>query len=270
MTRNRVLESLLSSPKGLIMKLSARLIAALCLLPLAASPVRAAEKTLTLASTDWCPYVCSADPAHPGIVTEFLTELLARQGVSLKVEHYPWSRAIYLANKGTLDGLLTASPGEAPGLLLSSQPTWTYQVCFLTRSDSHWEFLDFSSLSAVTLGYVQGYGYGQALDRYLADPANAGRVRPISGNQVIGRLIGMLRAGHVDTIAEDRLVAGWALRGQDQLREAGCLAAQPFYLALAPNRAEHAQLLDQLETALANPANQLRLSELASSYLRLR
>ena len=90
---------------------------------LVGKPVLAADKSLTLASTDWCPYVCPAEEPRPGIVAEYLTELLARQGVTLKVEHYPWSRAVYLASRGSVDGLLTAAPGEAPGMLFSKQPT---------------------------------------------------------------------------------------------------------------------------------------------------
>lgn len=239
---------------------------ALSLLLGSASSV-AGDSTLTLASTDWCPYVCQGSAQRPGIITEYLTELLARQGISLKVEHYPWSRAIYLAEKGTLDGLLTAAPGEAPGLLLSRQPTWTYQVCFFTRQSSHWRYASIASLPDIRLGYMQGYGYGEPLDSYLAEPASADRLQAVSGNQVIGRLTGMLRAGHVDSIVEDRLVVGWALRGEAPLREAGCLPAQPFYLALNPGKPGHAQWLQQLESALADPANQARLDELAARYL---
>lgn len=235
---------------------------------LAGAPVLAAGNSLTLASTDWCPYVCSADAQRPGIVTEYLTELLARQGVALKVEHYPWSRAVYLASRGSVDGLLTAAPGEAPGMLFAQQPTWTYQVCFFTRTDSPWLFHDTASLRGRSLAYMQGYAYGPALDRYLSDPANAAGMRPISGNQVTDRLIAMLRAGRVDSIVEDRLVMGWSLRGQPPLREAGCMAPQPFYLALTPGHAANARLLVQLESALADPQNQARLSELAGQYLQ--
>lgn len=252
------------------MKFSALRISTLCLLLLAGRCAVAGDTLLTLASTDWCPYVCPQDPAHPGVVTEYLSELLARQGVTLKVEYYPWSRAVYLARKGEVDGLLTASPGEAPGLLLSAEPTWTYQVCFFTRRDSQWLYQDITSLSGMTLGFMQGYGYGEPLDRYLADPVHSGGLRPISGNQVIGRLIGMLRAGHVDSIVEDRLVVGWALRGQPPLREAGCMSAQPFYLALTSGNAAHAQIMNRLQTALADPVSQARLAELASNYLNLR
>jgi hypothetical protein len=79
----------------------------------------------------------------------------------------------------------------------------------------------------------------------------------------------MLRAGRVQSIVEDRLVMGWSLRGQPPLREAGCMPEQPFYLALTPGNVANERLLLELETALADPANQLRLSELAESYLQL-
>jgi len=82
-------------------------------------------KQINLAATDWCPYACE-HPADqkPGIVHEYLTQLFAAQGITLNIQFFPWSRAIEEANKGRVDGLLTAVYAEAPDLILPTRLPW--------------------------------------------------------------------------------------------------------------------------------------------------
>ena len=77
-------------------------------------------KSITLASTDWCPYVCDNQPQKPGIIYEYLTHVLKDKGIELKVEFNAWHESVNKARIGQVDGLLTATPEEAPELIFTN------------------------------------------------------------------------------------------------------------------------------------------------------
>lgn len=197
-----------------------------------------AQDKITLGTTQWCPYTCDYQGNEHGIVGDIFIKTLRRHNISLSIEHYPWSRAITLANENKIDGLLTATPEESKNLIFSSSPLGHYQMCFYTKNNNAWQFKKSLNLKENKLGVIQNYGYGEPLDSYLKVQKQR-NLYEISGANSIERLIKLLTSNRVDIIIEDQRVFEWALSKTPQLnlqdfRKAGCLPKQFFYLALSP------------------------------------
>lgn len=220
------------------------------------------KKLLTLATTSWCPYTCKNSEQEYGFIGKYINTLLLRQGVAVKIESFPWSRAIKLAEQGKVDGLLTAIHSEAPFLIFTENPISTYQVCFYTLMTNQWSFDGASLNHNQTLGVIQDYGYGEPLDSFIEKQNN---VLQIAGNNSSKRLLDMLSKGRVSIIAEDKLVLNWVAKREHidltKIRNAGCLPENPFYLALTKKEA-HEELLIVLNKLFAEPKNILLLNDL--------
>lgn len=211
-----------------------------------------AKNTLTLASTNWCPYTCDFNDNKYGLVGEILQNSLLALGIGLKIEYYPWSRAIQLANQNKVDGLLTATLEEAPNLIFSKSPIGSYQMCFYINDTNTWIYQSNIDLGSNKLAVIQDYGYGEPLDSYIN--ANKNRnIISISGENSASRLIKLLQLGRADIIVEDPKVLRWTANTNNldisHIKEVGCLSEQPFYLALSPNE-KNVELMIELNAAL--------------------
>lgn len=211
-----------------------------------------AQKTLVLATTHWCPYTCDFNGNKHGLVGEILTTSLLAQGISLKIEYYPWSRAIQLANLNKVDGLLTATKEESPDLIFSESPIGSYQMCFYTKPTNTWVYQSDLNLGTNKLAIVQDYGYGEPLDTYI-DENKHGNLLKISGDDSTKRLIKILQMNRADIIIEDSKVVQWSMMKNNvdstNIQKAGCLNEQPFYLALSQTESNR-QLIKDLNASL--------------------
>ncbi|WP_049722992.1 substrate-binding periplasmic protein [Gilvimarinus polysaccharolyticus] len=214
--------------------------------------------TIHLTLTDWCPYTCANQPTMPGIVVEYVTELLARENITLKLTFLPWSRAVAEAQRGTFDGLLTAAIDEAPNMSFTRAPISYYQDCMYTKPSSEWQYTGLESLADKRLGVVQGYGYTELINRYIAG-ANESQVVALRGANSTSRLWDMLLLGRFDIFLAERRAVLWHAQVQQRnaatLRQASCMPLQPFYLALYPGRDYTAELLTRLDNAFADEKN---------------
>ena len=231
-------------------------------LPVTASP-------LVLGAADWCPYSCP-DAERPGIVTEYLTWLLAKRDIQLQVEVIPWSRAIAAARNGQMDGLLTLVPSEAPDVPMTSVPTMNHQNCFYTRPDDLWQFTGAENFSTIRLGAITDYGYGAPLDTYIQHhQTDRQKLQLLSGSNPDMRLFSMLNSRRIDAYVSDSYVNQWQLKQQNidhQVREAGCLQAIPFYLGISRKHPQMNELIKWLNAELSRPENIRYRQEIEKKY----
>lgn len=241
-----------------------------------AQPVKNLPTQLTLAATDWCPFSCvpSNSPKQPGIISEYLDQLLQQHNISLNIKFLPWSRALVEANNGSVDGLLTVVPEESNHLLLPKTPTAYYTDCFFVRPNEIWRYGDHRSLDQVNIAYVQDYGYNEPLHSHIRSADNTARVFEVSGADPGRRMVQLVLAGRADAMVEERLVAAWAQKqatkklGQPHsLKAAGCLNSNPFYLAISPDLPASKELLQLFDRILKQPENLQLLRKITQSYL---
>jgi polar amino acid transport system substrate-binding protein len=217
-------------------------------------------KTITLATTNWCPYACQQNKSAPGMVYEYIQYIGANHGYTIDIAFFPWARAIKSVESGLLHGLLTAIPSEAPSLKFTTTPTMNYEVCFFIRSEQEWRYKDLSSLADMRLGAITDYGYGEPIDGYISNQKNSDKVVMLTGNEGISRLVALLEKGRLDTFIDDKNVVVWNVKHQNRYRrnlikDAGCLSSEPFYLALNPKFAWADEFLTLLNESFRNQQN---------------
>lgn len=225
-----------------------------------------AQTTLTLATTHWCPYTCIDEGIESNIIGEYVSRLLAKHNVMLKIEMSPWSRAIKLAKTGHVDGLLTATHSEAPTLNFTQSPIAHFQVCFYTHKNSPWRYDQPMNLQRFTLGIIQDYGYSEEIDHFIVQNAESEQIIALTGSQNTPRLLNMLIKERVDIIVEDKLVINWQANKNNldlsTIVNAGCTKPKPFYLALNKFKKSNQNIINILNKEFTNATNQQKLQNL--------
>ena len=209
-----------------------------------------------------------------GIVQEYVTYILKKNNLKAVISTYPWSRAIQLANEGIFaHGLLTAVPSEAPDFLLTKTPIMTYQVCFFSYDEFNWQYQNPTDLNELQgrLGVIADYGYGGPLDRFIAAPENINKIHFAKGGNATDQLLRMLLVNRITVMAEDKNIIAWHFtehdKGKPEPKNIGCLAEQPFFLALNPNLPWSRSLIDLLDQEFAQPDNLEVLQHIIASYI---
>lgn len=145
-----------------------------------------------------------------------------------------------------------------------------YRVCFFTQASSDWVFQGAQSLNQVTLGAIRGYGYDPQVDEYIRDPNSQVSLQLISGGDEILRFINMLSLKRIDTFLDDQYVVAWQAKSKkvdfSEVRNAGCLADNPFYLALNPALEWGDKFIDLLDGAFSNNENKALLNTILKKY----
>lgn len=227
---------------------------------------------ITLGTTDWCPYACDKAPQGNGFIVEFMQDVLKKRGITLKVISYPWARAIEFAKAGKIDGILTAAASEMEGLLPTTTPTGTYDVCFFTQKKNPWKYSDISSLKAIRLGVVADYSYGEPVDSFIKDKANAEKITIKHSASGLVDLLGMVAAGRFDATLDDRnVVANVAAANHidmTEMKNAGCLGVTPFFSAFNPKLPWGKDVIKFLNNELKKPDIQILYKKYLKKYTK--
>lgn len=207
----------------------ALLLVALSLLAPQAAPAFAeeqAKKTVTLVADEWCPYNCDPASDHPGILVEIAKRALEKEGIEVKYEILPWTRAIGEARRGTRDAIIGAAISDAPDFIFPEVPQFKMKNAFFTLKDSTWNFESLGSLDSVSIGVIRNYTYSIELDAYIEEHGhNLDRVQVTSGENALEINVKKLAAGRITAVLEDESVLKMFLRDnpayQGKFRMAG-------------------------------------------------
>jgi polar amino acid transport system substrate-binding protein len=214
--------------------------------------------SIRLAATDWCPYTCDSKQ-EPGIVVEYLQEILAPHNIVLDIRYLPWKRAIREVETGKISGLVTAVTSEAPSLLFTSEATMGYSVCLYTKKNSSWQYIDPSSLTDQVLGAALNYSYNESIDAYIKANKNTSKITTAVGENKIPRFYSMLKSNRINVFISDRYVAAWNAKkyniDQQNVTINSCFEKHNFNFALNPNVAWGQELIDLLNDLLSRDLN---------------
>lgn len=216
--------------------------------------------TVTLAGDVWVPYV-TEDEAHPGYLVEAAQAALALQGLPVKVQLVPWSRALEMTNRGQADGVIGVFYHQARnrGLTVPDEPMALSANHLFVRPGFPWRYTGPESLSRVTLGTIADYDYGE-LNAYIdrAQRFATGRVQVQAGNGALALNLQKLVTGRLDVVVDDVQVVAAQARalGLGPLVDAGAVSA-PQGLGVAFGGDSHGLWLAQ---RLSEGLRQLRAS----------
>jgi len=163
-----------------------------------------AQKTVTLATLDWQPYVGSDMPGY-GFNAEIVTEAYKRMGYTVKIEFLSWDDAVNKTQQGEFDGLFPEyySKERAEEFLYSDFFSNSLLV-FYKRKDAKISYASLKDLISYRIGVVKGYINTEEFD-------SADYLNKVEFNSDVESLNNLVE-GKVDLIVIDKLVAQYLIQ----------------------------------------------------------
>lgn len=176
--------------------------------------VLAADYKMT--SLDWPPYT-GEKLSQKGASSAVVAEVMKTAGLGLKIEFYPWSRAVYLA-KGD-EGYIAYFPeyyskaNEAD--FLYSDPIGVGPLVFVERKADPVKWTTYDSLKGKKIGVVKDYVNTDELDAKIASKALAADEAPDDAKNLL-----KLAAGRVDVAVIDVNVYHYLVKNDPTVKAA--------------------------------------------------
>lgn len=228
------------------------LAAALALAP--GGQAGAARFTVNLVGDPWPPYVEGelGEFAERGVAVEIIQRVFAEiADAEVRFPLIPWKRALLEVERGSSDGipLLLKTPEREAYMLFSVPLVTGYNLIWSISAaeGAQFEWNDIEDLRAKTIGVVQGYSYGDEIDRAIA----AGSIVTLAAPSV-EQLFAMLEAGRIDVIMANDAV-GFELARQHRgvvIRPSKRpVSAETFYIGLS-KKSPSVALIPQINQAI--------------------
>lgn len=115
-----------------------------------------AGRTLQIGAMKWEPY-SSPELVDDGFYVDLVRQAFARTGYEIRIDYFPWKRALHQMKNGELDGLIGAGyTSERTQFLSYPQYAWESDFYFYRLGKGPDSVSDFTSLCPATLGQVRG------------------------------------------------------------------------------------------------------------------
>ena len=122
---------------------------------------------LNIAAIDWCPQICPQSKEKPGYLVEIIQQLFKHSPYQVKIQTYPWSRAIRLVRHGSANALLSPAKEEAPDLFYHKVPLSYQTHCFFKNRGNLWSYQGEEELLKRNIIIYRDHSYGEILKNYL-------------------------------------------------------------------------------------------------------
>jgi ABC-type amino acid transport substrate-binding protein len=177
----------------------------------------------------WPPYV--VDGENPGgLLVDYVHDLLTSFGYSVKIEVYPWKRAIDAAQDGTVDVIFCAEAGQATTYGLNYEfPILISDTILLSHKDYP---LEADNLWHHQIAIGAGYWYGDMFESRREDVDTIEVVDDLT----ILRLVASRRAegGLMEKAVADELIRTYPELGDMIYVSKKPVTTQTFYFATSP------------------------------------
>ena len=234
-----------------------RLIGRLLLsMAIACAALAARGETLTLAHDFYPPYVDPDAKGH-GLAGRKVSALLAAQGYDVRFEIVTWREVLVGAIDGTYDGVVGAwHAEERVPFLAFSEPYMINRLVLFSSADAPVDVRALSDLTGSTVGLIDGYVYPPEL---MASSLFTRAVEIDNARNLL-----KLSRGRIDFIVDDEQVGWWLMNRfveqgrmkQFDLRTHPLLIAEHgMRIAITRKRADHQEIIDRVNEALAQDAN---------------
>ena len=195
-------------------------------------------KTIVIVSDDWCPINCVPNTEKPGYLVELARTIFKEAGHNLVYKKVPWERAIKSTRKGQYNGIIGAFVGDAPDFVFPKNEQGAIGNSFFIKKDNTWKYTGIASLSNVKIGVIQGYDYGEEMNKYIKDNDKSKKVQLVSGDTALEKNIRKLIKGRIDAILETESVFLYKINEMgvsDKIISAGkAVEPEKAYIAFSP------------------------------------
>jgi len=192
-------------------------------------PAYAEKNIIHVGADPWCPYNCSPDEQHKGLMIDVASEALALSDFTLKYKIINWARAKRMVSLGELDGIvgMARAPTSEPYYLFPNTALGQSQICFYRIADSQWQYQSIESMASQRLGWINDYRFSNDdLDQWVIQNKQTDRIVNVAGVDVYPRLFKLLQVKRITTFAEDKNVIAFELKKvklEHEIEMAGCL-----------------------------------------------
>ncbi len=235
-------------------------------------PAVCPAETLTLQADEWCPYNCEPGSDKPGFMVEIARAVFEPLGHSINYAVTNWSRAIMMARKGRIHGIIGATKSEVPQFIFPGIENGFAGGAFFVREGYGWRYSGLDSLADVRLAVIQDYGYG-VIDPYIETHQSTDRVIVNAGENALELNIKLLLKGRADAV----LATGPVLRNtasemgvMDRIEYAGGDGETGennlVYIAFSPENPRSKAYADQLTQGMKDLRSSGRLAEILARY----
>lgn len=230
---------------------------------------RAEAATLVACADEYCPFNCAADRPDLG----YMIELLQRSAQS-RQEHViykvmPWERAIQFTREGQCQALVGTPVNDPSDFIFPALPAGMNINVAWVKRDDHWRYNGVASLANRQIGLIDGYSYGDELDRYIATHVkNDTHLQIIAGETAIEQNVNKLTRGRINVYVEDLMVIQYRMRQQKPppFIVAGEISRLPFHIAFSPRDTQSRARADALSQTVAKMRASGELTRLLNRY----
>lgn len=184
-----------------------------------------------------------------GIAVNIVSHIMTTIGHSVRIEVYPWTRALDMVRSGRADAIFTAYKNEQREQFLdfSREVLIMQEVYFFKRKDHPINFAgNYDNLKKYTIGVVSTISYGPIFD-------SAKTVLDIDRSSRLEHGFQKLVLGRIDLLPSDILVADYTLRSMKLMDKIDTLPTRiqsvPSYIAFSKRR-QISTLRDQFDLQL--------------------
>ncbi|MEW6990320.1 substrate-binding periplasmic protein [Colwelliaceae bacterium 6441] len=205
------------------------------------------SETITIAAIDWCPQICPKKQEQ-GYVVDFVKEIFKDSEYQLEIQYFPWSRAIKQVLSGKVDALLSPAKAEAPSLLFPQHEVGVQKMCFFTKVDSQWTYLDVASLKGLQVGIAIDTSI-EELNSYVVEHLEQFQFQPYHERYILQNA-GKLQKNRIDTFLFTKNSTIYELMQAgiwQNYREAGCVSEAKIYMAFTPEQSSRAKVKALIE-----------------------
>ncbi|BDX05638.1 hypothetical protein [Planctobacterium marinum] len=232
-------------------------------------PICRANVPFTVATIDWCPYICDINSDRPGVLVEIVREVYKNTEFEPEFLVLPWSRAIREVESGKHMALLAPAKSEAPNLLYPKHPIGTQRFCFFSRQEDNWQYRLPEDIAQRKVVYPVD---GLPLElRYLQSETN--QLQGLSFQDSFeGQTSELLLQGYIDSILiteSSMLYFQYEHKHQNKIRTSGCLAEDELYLAFTPSGLHTGEVKlwqDIHDNAAVSPEHQKQVAIILARY----
>lgn len=215
-----------------------------------------AAETVRITNGEWTPYLGKDEP-HYGIASRIVTAAFEEVGMEVEYGFFPWSRSLFLAERGDWDGSAVWFTSDARrDSFHVSDPVIVSEYVFFHRRDLAFDWEEAPDLESYQVGITRNYDYGSMLSE--AEETGIISTETVSSDELNFQ---KLAAGRIDLFPVDRVVGLHMIRSELTDEQAGMLTWHP-----RPVRREGLHLLLSREV----PGNEQRMEAFNEGLKTLR
>lgn len=205
-------------------------------------------ETIKIAAIDWCPQICPKQPHNPGYVFELVNTVYKNGPYQIKVDYFPWSRAIKNVLTGQYHALLSPAKAEAPQLRYPAHDVGQQAMCFFTKKDNSWRYAGTPSLEGKQIGIAIDTSI-EELNDYVASHLEQFQFQPYH-ERYISQNAKKLDKGRIDSFLFTYNSTRYELMKEGvwhHYQEAGCVSNAPIYIGFTPDPTKYKEVSEMIK-----------------------